>query len=732
MREPALLAVAFAAVQLAPRHIGLGVYAVGLSTGAVLALHALAVLLLYRANRFVAFSQVQLASLASVVFVDLVQGRRLLEITRSACGCIGAEPGGFAKGVNFTFAVAVSITLTVAASWLIGQLVIRRFAAAPRIVCSLATVFAAQVLIGLRSSVDKVLLPKPVGAQTAEQLTAVIEKRTTRPPGDFVWRIDALGVLRLADVLLITAAVVALVALAIWLGRTRAGAELRAASERPARAETLGVDVAVAAGRAWLLAGALAGLVGVATGFGRTVRTVETPEIASLSLCLVLVALLFGRFQSLGATAGAALVLGLVQQAVRHGFQSTAPLEALLPVLVGAALLLQRERPSRAEIEAEAAGALADEVRPVPPELRPLPQVRTWTRLAVGAAAVLLLGLPWALPPSTVTTAAAFVILTLVGLSLLVLTGWAGQLSLGQMGVAAAGGWAAAVTGLPAPLALLVGGVVGAGVSALVGLPALRLRTVHVAVMTLSFALSARAVFAGQDFLGAHTPRLVARPVLVGMDFNDPRAFYYGVVVVAAAACAAVVGLRRSRTGRVLIATRGNPAAAAALGVNALRARLSAFAVAGFLCGVAGVLLVFHQRGLLSGTFSPDASLSVFLYAVVGGLGGVAGPLFGFAFEALLTLFSTNPLLVFAATGMGGILLLTAAPGGIAQLVYGGRDAGLRRLAIRHRIDVPALLGRRQSDKSPLRERRSPAAMPVAYDLPHQWALDARARQVLP
>ncbi|MDQ1439396.1 MAG: branched-chain amino acid transport system permease protein livM [Acidimicrobiaceae bacterium] len=732
LMEVGVLGAALLLVQAAPRHLSFGVYATGAVGGAVLAVHALAVLLVYRSNRVVNFCQVQLASLSAFVFVDVAQGQRLIDVTRSACGCIAAQPGRLAVTVNFFAAAVIGVLVAMVASYLVGQLVTRRFAHAPRIVCSLVTVFAAQVFLGLQPTIERLLLPKPTGTQTMDQLKSVLQTRSTYPPGDFVWRIDPFATFRMGQVLLLLFAGFAVAALSYWLRRTRAGAELRAASERPGRAETLGVDVAAVATRVWLWAGLFAGVVGVVSGFGRDVRTLSAPQIASLELALVLTAVVTGRFRRLGVVALAAAVFGVLQQTVAQGFQSTAPLAAALPLLVGLLLVPQREHPSRAEQEAEAAAALADEVRPVPPELRRLPQVRAWAKAGAVIGAVVVLGLPWALSASTTASAAAFVVLSLVGLSLLVLTGWAGQLSLGQMGVAAVGAWVVAVTGLPAPIAVVVGGLAGAAVSMLMGLPAVRLRNVHVAVISLAFALSAQAVFADRRYLGAHVPRLIARPAVLGMDFNDPRAFYYGAVAVVALACIGVVGLRRSRTGRVLIATRGNPSAVAAFGISAMRAKLTAFAIAGFLCGVAGALLLYQQRGISSATFSTDASLGVFLYSVVGGLGGVAGPLLGFAFEAALTLFSTNPLIVFAGTGLGGVLLLAAAPGGIAQLLYDARDAALRRIAIRLRIDVPALLGRRQADRAPLREPRALAVARVAYDVPRQWAIDARTRQVLP
>lgn len=723
--ELLVLAGMLVLVQAAPRPVPLGIHALGLAAGAGIALHAVALLLVYRVHRFVNFAQLHIGLLAGLVFVLLVQGERLVDAARSACGgCISAQPGPLVRNVNFLVAVVVAVGAAVLASWLLSLLVGRRFAQAPRIVCSLVTVFAAQVLAGLRPLLEGLLLPAPTGTETRQDVVQLVEKRSTRPPGDFVWRIDELGQYRMGQVLTLVLVAVAAVTVSRWLGRTRAGAEVRAASERPARARTLGVDVAAVGDRVWIVSGLLAGLVGVFSSFGAVLSGVRTSEVASTTLALILVALLVARFEHVGRAALAGVVLGVIADGALHGYQSSEPLQAALVVFVGVLMLLQRDPTTRAEQEAEAAAGITAEVSPVPPELRALPQVRTWRRALGTAGAVVVLGLPWAMSASTVTSAAAFVVLVLVGLSLLVLTGWAGQLSLGQMGVAAVGAWAAAVTHLPAPFAVLVGGLAGTGAALAIGVPALRLRSVNVAIITMAFALSAPVVFAGDRLLGRWLPDSVDRPGLFGMDLHDPRVFYYVVTTLVAAACIAVVGLRRSRTGRVLIAGRSNPAALTAMGVSAFRAKLTAFAVAGFLAGTAGALLVYHEGGVRAEAFSADAGLGVFLYSVVGGLGGIAGPVLGFAFEAVVTLSSTNPVVVFAGTGLGGILLLLAAPGGLAQLVYDARDAGLRRLAVRLRIPVPSLLGRRHADRVPLREARTGVAPVVVYDVPRQWAAE--------
>jgi branched-chain amino acid transport system permease protein len=427
----------------------------------------------------------------------------------------------------------------------------------------------------------------------------------------------------------------------------------------------------------------------------------------------------------------AALGLGVLKVGMEYAYRSSAPLDASLVFIVGGVLLLQRYRQSRAERDDVAPNELTREVRPIPGELRHLPQVKSTVRYGLAVVAAVVVALPWILAGSDTTLLTIYFIYAIIGLSLLVLTGWAGQISLGQFGFAAIGGWAAAVSGLPMPFALALGGAAGAVAAVLVGLPGLKLRGLHLAISTLAFAVSAKVLFVDDRFLGRMLPHTIERPSVLGMDFDDQRVFYYFIVLVVGAVAVAVAGLRRSRTGRALIALRANEATAQSFGINVLRVRLTAFAVSGFLAAFAGGLFVFHQRQLTPASFGADQSLQMFLFSVIGGLGGIAGPFFGFGYMAVLSFLDGNALIRYAGAGTGAMLLLFAAPGGLSQLFYDSRDAALRRLAVRLRIPVPSLTGDRAAaralDRAQLdldRARSKPGLAPLRYKLPHQWALD--------
>jgi branched-chain amino acid transport system permease protein len=290
------------------------------------------------------------------------------------------------------------------------------------------------------------------------------------------------------------------------------------------------------------------------------------------------------------------------------------------------------------------------------------------------------------------------------------------------------------VSGLPFPFALLAAGLAGAVAAVAVGLPALKLRGLNLAISTIAFALSARALFIDDRYLGGLVPDTLTPPNVLGLDFADERVAYYFTLLLVVGFCLMVVGLRRTRTGRALIALRANEATAQSFGISALKARLIAFSISGFMAAIAGALLAYHLGRVAPQAYSPDKSLIVFLYTVLGGLGGIAGPLLGMGFYAIITFFfASNPLVQYLGTGLGAVLLLMIAPGGLAQLLYQLRDGMLRRLAFRLRIPVPSLMGDKgaalSADRVVLEERRQEPRragepLPVTYDPPGQWALD--------
>jgi len=714
----ALLAVAIVVPLLLPRRPTAGVLGLGIVTAAALALQAAGLVLVYRSNRFVNFAQVAFGAVAATVFTTMVHARPAVRAVQSVCPPCITDVTPTVRNVNYALAFVTALAAAGGLAWLSSRFVFRRFAAAPRLVLTVASIFLLQLLAAVDNAVPRVLT-------TSAQKEASLPVRAAAPlPFDFTVRIGK-TVLHAGDLLLIAASVAAVVGIAAWLRRSGRGTAIRAAAERPERAETLGVDVGRLDGQVWLVAGLLSGVAGVltATTVGSASGGAGVTPVALL--VRILAVAVVARMWSLPLAGLAALVVGVLDQVVFFAFNTSEIVDGALLVFIAVVLLLQRELRSRADDDAGGTWRATREVPPVPAVLAALPVVRAWRRRGVALLAIVMLGLPWVLSSGQTSVTAIVLLEAVTGMSLLVLTGWAGQVSLGQFAFAAVGAWVAAASRLPFPLAVAFGGVVGALVAVAVGIPALRLRGLHLAITTLAFALATSAFLLNPRYGGRALPERLDRPTLLGLDLADQRSYYYLSLLVLALVVASVVSMRRSRTARALIAARDNAAAAQSYGIDLTSARLGAFAVSGFLAAVAGALIAFQQGGVQVLSFPPERSITVFVFAVIGGLGSVAGPLLGFAMSGLLALASASPLATGLSSGVVGLALLLVLPGGLSGLFAGLRDAWLRRVARRERIAVPGLLGRvaAESERAPILPTRADVIPPPRYELADQWGV---------
>jgi branched-chain amino acid transport system permease protein len=360
------------------------------------------------------------------------------------------------------------------------------------------------------------------------------------------------------------------------------------------------------------------------------------------------------------------------------------------------ALLVQRRGTARV---AEVSGgfAAAAQVRPVPTTLRALTAVRAarWTGALVLAA--LVVGFPLVVSTGTALKGGAVLIFGTIGISVVLLTGWAGQVSLAQMtfvGIGAATtAWAIVDRGLDPLMALAAGTIAGAGVAVVVGLPALRLRGLYLAVVTLALALAASSALFDNAFVDWIPVGSFPRPDVAGAVALDSAArVYYLALVVLVIAAGAAHAVRRSRTGRVLIAVRDNERSAISYGISATRAKLTSFAISGGLAALAGGTLVIHQAGFRAESYGAEASLTVFVTAIIGGVGTVTGALIGALYLRGAQWFLRGDWQLLA-TSAGVLLVLMAMPEGLGGVVFRLRDAGLRWIARRTGTDAPGLLG---------------------------------------
>jgi branched-chain amino acid transport system permease protein len=311
----------------------------------------------------------------------------------------------------------------------------------------------------------------------------------------------------------------------------------------------------------------------------------------------------------------------------------------------------------------------------------------------------------------------------MVGVSLVVLTGLAGQISLGQFGLVGIG---AAVSGglvfnndADFFVAVFAGMLAGVVAAVLIGLPAVRIQGLYLAVTTLAFAYACfgyaldKTTWLGDKILPRGLVTTFKRPLLYGrFDLEDDRTFYYVCVIALVLAMLAALAFRRNRSGRVLIASRDNQRAEPAYGINLVRTRLAAFAVSGGIAGLAGALMAYAQHQVIPGTFAPLESIVVFLAAVIGGLTSVPAAVLGLVtYEAFIQFgpklyerFGQNIVSIMPLLLTGPLLLvnLYQYPGGTAEVMFARRDRFLRRVAKQHDILVPSLIADRRVEEEKL------------------------------
>jgi len=283
--------------------------------------------------------------------------------------------------------------------------------------------------------------------------------------------------------------------------------------------------------------------------------------------------------------------------------------------------------------------------------------------------------------------ASALVALAVVGCSIVILTGWSGQVGLGQMSFAAVGGVIGAVALIDwhwdLSLTLLLAGVVAGAVAVVVGLPTLRLDGMFAAVTTLAFALAASGYLLVPAEFSWIPQGQVGVPYLFGISITSQASTFelcFGVLVLV---LIAMQGLRHSRIGRVLRALPANQRAASGYGVRVVWAKLTAFAVSGFVAGLAGCLFLIVNQQYEVTSFLGSASLVVFTATAVGGLGSALGAVLGAAIVEGSAVYLPPSWQLFPAA-LGVIIVLILFPRGLAGLCYDLRDWAIEALQRRH------------------------------------------------
>ena len=438
-------------------------------------------------------------------------------------------------------------------------------------------------------------------------------------------------------------AVVAMVALATLFRFTALGLRMRAVVESARMTEMNGINAERISAFAWVLSSLFAGVAGVL--IAPRFNTLAAENFFNL-MVVAIAAAAIGRLVSLPMALVGGVSLGVLIAEVNTFLPRWSAdikwlkpiqdnLTPAMPFVVLFAVLVLVPGIRRAH---DAGDPLAG-VDPPPRTLGAAPPDPRRARIAriVQVVLVVVLGsVVWTQADASwlflVTQA---VVLGTIFLSITVITGMAGQISLCQGAFAAIGAFTVFQLvdryDLSVLVAAIVGAVIAAAVAAVLSLPIRRLAGVWTAIATLAFAFFFDAVMVKMPFVGGGDNSLltgtkVPRPVLGPWDFRDDKAFLVLALIVFVVVALAVTQLRHGTLGRTLLALRGSQVGAESIGISAARARLTAFAISGFVAGLGGALLAMQQKNVNYGqNFSPFAALFWLVLVVTLGMRTIEG-----------------------------------------------------------------------------------------------------------
>ena len=664
-----------------------GLYLQGIVVGLLYSLIAIGLVLIYRTNRIINFAQGELGAFAAVLAAELFT----------------------VYEVPYVLAILAGLAAAIVTSLIVEFGIIRRFRNAPRLILTVATIGVAQILGALELAVPGWL----EGDVAATQFSTKLES-----PWGVSFEFGNVNFTADHFIVLIVGPVV-LIGLALFFRFTRYGIASRAAAENAERARLLGVRVSRVSLIVWVMAGLLSAITAILRA---PILGFQLGAIAGQGLILrALAAAVIARMESLPIAVVASLVITMAEQTIFFSFGSTGPVDGFLLGVIVVALLLQRNRLGRVDQGASTWRAV-QEIRRTPRELRKLPQIRNAQLAIVAFIALVASVIPFFLSASDTSLASAILIYAMVGISLVMLTGWSGNVSLGHWALVGIGAMLAGklVTRAVAPaeppnffVVLLLAGLAGAVAAVLIGLPALRIRGLFLGVTTLAFAVAAQSWILQWEIL---TPvGAIVRPSVLGIDVTSEFAFYYVCLIGLILAIFAGRNVRRTRLGRNFIALRDNEMHAQAFGVRPISAKLSAFALSGFFAALAGGLLAYHQQALRADRFAAEYSLAIFSMVVIGGMGSMTGAVIGAVYVRSIQFYMSNEY-QFLATGFGMLALLMVFPGGLGEIVFRVRDRFLRSFASRRKIVVPSLVADKRTDEAA--QAPPPEALVGASELP--------------
>ncbi|MGH2794833.1 MAG: ABC transporter permease [Actinomycetota bacterium] len=588
----------------------------GIPVGGMYALAALGIVLIYRTTGTLNLAQGAVATATAFVFYDLWSTR------------------------SVPLPVALVLALGVAAALGIGiERIMRKIGSEQILSQVIATLGISGVLLWA------------TGRTFGKETRFVEPFFSTR-------RLDIAGVNITVNQLaiIIVAAAIAIVS-GVILTRTRVGTAIRATSQNRLAADLAGVPVHRLQTLSWAWGSVLAGIAGILLA---PLLFLDTLQVSVFFLVKPFAAAVVGGLISFPLALGAGLAIG-VSESMLTQYTGAIGLPEMVPFAIVLLALLVRK------------GFLVGATQ----SLSDLPMRRESGSIRGGlvAAAVLAAVIPF-LGAFHTTLLELGIIFALLALSLVVLTGWVGQVSLAQAAFFGMGGFVAANLAnradLPFAIVVLLVPIALVPFAAIVGLPALRLRGLLLAIMTLAFGVLAyNTLFQWTTFTGGSDGSILPPPSLFGADLTEGHRYVYFLLAVAAVVFLAVRNLGRFRAGGALFGVRDSEEGAASLGISTTTHKLIAFSISGAIAGLAGCLFAYQLQAVSIDQYHPLVSFNLLALAVIGGIespwgAAIAGGMYALSPELLRPLNIEDGVQLVSAVGL--VLTLLVSPAGLAGL----------------------------------------------------------------
>jgi len=664
--------------------VPLSIVIIGLIRGLTYALLGIGITLVYRSSRVINFAHGEMGALPALLIPIFV--------------------------INLSWPYWVALALALLASGVLGGAfefaIVRPLRKASRLTVLVATIGAAQLLFFAGA-----LLPKGGGDLAGKSYPTPFHGSV---------RIGDLT-LTAGDLTILVAVPILTVALAAFLGKSKLGKASRASAENADAARLAGIPVERVSFAIWTIAGLLAGISAILIGPTRPLGLSQA--LGPLLMLRALASSMLGGLRGFFAVFTAGLAIGVLENLVIWNFPIGGALDIVFLVAIAASFLLTKGLGSIVRGSETSSWSLAAAVRPLSPLVARATRVR-WAQVLI---AVTLIGLAAYLPTKVSASEQFFyggiALFALFGLSLVVLTGYAGQVSLGQfafVAIGAAFGGRLYQAGVPQGLGLVLATLIGGVFALIIGIPALRIRGLFLAVITLAFSVAVVGWLLQQDWLNRRgsdgsSSMSIPRPTYFGISFESELRYYWFCLGALVLTAIVVYRLRHSGLGKRMIAVRDNEPSAASVGISPGVTKLTAFMISGMIAAFGGFLyggLLVNFSGDLDGTFGASQSLSLVVMTVFGGVTTIVGAIVGAVWvQGIPRIFGESWGLL--SSGIGVLAVLLVLPGGLSSLIFRTRDrlveAAIAKGWVKPKeppvpevVDRPARVRARAADVEPL------------------------------